>query len=81
MNNYEFESALKEKADKWELRNVQNENRELKNKISELERNIDYIKHIESNRHEVFVQLLNLLAEHNQFACIANNILELKNNF
>jgi hypothetical protein len=32
MKNYEFESALKEKADKWELRNVQNENRELKNK-------------------------------------------------
>ena len=36
MNSYEIEGKLRDKADKWELHNVQNENRELRNNIHEL---------------------------------------------
>ena len=76
--NYEVERKLSAKADLWELRNVQRENRELKSKIHELENKIGYVEGTNSRRYYVLERLLNMLAEQPQFADIANEIYELR---
>ena len=63
MNSYEIESKLRDKADKWELHNLQNENRELKSQIHDLERKIGNLEGTNSNKNYLLDRLLNLLAE------------------
>jgi len=76
--NYEIERGLRDKVDKWELHNVQNENRELKSKIHELENEIGYLVGTNSKIYHVLERLLNMLAEQPQFADISNEIYELR---
>ena len=76
--NYEIERKLNDKADKWELHNVQNENRELKSQIHELEKKIGYLESVNSNRYYVLERLFNLLAESEQFSDISNQLYELR---
>lgn len=76
--NYEIERKLNDKADKWELHNVQNENRELKSHINELERKIGSLESINSNRYYVLERFFNLLAESEQFSDISNELYELR---
>jgi len=76
--NYEIERKLSDKADKYELHNLQNENRELKSQIHELERKIGNLEGGNSNRYYVLERLLNMIAEHPQFSDISNQIYELR---
>lgn len=76
--NYEIEQKLNNKADKYELHNVQNENRELKRNINELEREIGNLKSSHSNRYFALERLFNMLAEHPQLQDISNQIYELR---
>ena len=80
MSTYEIERKLNDKADKWELHNVQNENRELKSQIHELEKKIGHLESVNHNRYYVLEGLLNLLAEHPQFSDLQNEIYQLKLN-
>jgi len=75
---YEIEKKLNEKADKWELHNVQNENRELKSHINELERKISNLESINSNRYYAIERLFNLMAEHPHFSDLQDEIYQLK---
>ena len=77
MNSYEIESKLSNKADKWELHNLQNENRELKSQIHDLERKIGNLEGANSNKNYVFDRLLNLLAENVSLNEISNELHEL----
>jgi len=76
--NYEIERKLNDKLDKWELHNVQNENRELKSQIHELERKMGNLEGTNSNRHYVLERLFNMLAEHPKFSDISNQLYELR---
>lgn len=76
--NYEIERKLNDKADKWELSNVQTENRELKSQMHELERRVCYLEGVNQNRYYVFERLFNLLAENEQFSDISNQLYELR---
>ena len=76
--NYEIERKLNDKADKYELHNVQNENRELKSQMHELERRICHLEGVNQNRYYVFERLFNLLAENEQFSDISNQLYELR---
>lgn len=78
--NYEIESKLRDKADKWELQNVQNENNNLKNQIHELERKIGHLEGVNQNRYYVLERLLNILAEHPDFCDDASQFYYLKSN-
>lgn len=78
--SYEIEGKLNNKADKFELHNVQNENRELKNKINDIERKIGTLEGVNSNRYYALERLFNLLSEHPQLSDISNQIIELRNN-
>ena len=78
MNSYEIESKLRDKADKWELHNLQNENRELKSKIHDLERKIDNLEGANSNINYMFDRLLNLLAENVSLSEISNELHKLR---
>ena len=78
MNSYEIERKLGDKADKRELHNVQNENRELRNNIHELERKIDYLECENSSKYYVIDRLLNLLAENMSLNEISNELHELR---
>ncbi len=78
MNTYEIERKLSDKADKWELHNVQNENRELKSQIHELERKIGYLEGVNQNRYYVLERLFNMLAENEQFSDLSNQLHELR---
>lgn len=78
MNSYEIEGKLIEKADKWELRNVQNENRELKNQIHDLERKIGSLEGANNNRNYLLDRLLILLAENMSLNEISNELHELR---
>lgn len=76
--NYEIEGKLNNKADKCELYNVQNENRELRGHINQLEREIEALKGISQNRYYVFERLFNILSEHPSFSYLQDEIYELK---
>ena len=78
MNSYEIEGKLRDKADKWELHNVQNENRELRSQIHELERKIGSIESMHSNRYYVLDRLISLLAENVSLNEISNELHELR---
>lgn len=78
MNSYEIESKLRDKADKWELHNLQNENRELKSKIHDLERKIGNLEGVNSNKNYMLDRLLNLLAENVSLNEISNELHELR---
>ena len=80
MNSYEIEGKLRDKADKWELHNVQNENRELKSQIHELERRIGNLECANSNKNYLLDRLLNLLAENISPNEISNELYELRGN-
>lgn len=54
---------LRDKADKWELHNVENENRRLKSQIQELERKIEYLESSLSNRRYLLERLIAILAD------------------
>ena len=76
--NYEIERKLNDKVDKWELYNIQTENRELKSQIQELERKIDNLENVNNNRYCTLERLFNMMAEHPQFSDLQNEIYELK---
>jgi hypothetical protein len=78
MNSYEIEGKLRDKADKWELHNVQNENRELKSQIHELERRIGNLEGENSRKYYVIDRLINLLAENTSLNEISNELYELR---
>ena len=78
MNNYEIEGKLRDKADKYELHNVQNENRELRNQIHELERKIGHLEGANSNKNYLLDRLLNLLAENTALNEISNELHDLR---
>ncbi|MFA5299771.1 MAG: hypothetical protein WC389_16420 [Lutibacter sp.] len=78
MNSYEIEGKLRDKADKWELYNVQNENRKLENQIHELERKIGDLEGVNSNRYYVIERLINLLAENVSLNEIASELYDLR---
>ena len=78
MNSYEIEGKLRDKADKWELHNVQNENRELRNNIHELERKIGNLEGENSRKYYVIDRLVNLLAENISLNEISNELYELR---
>ena len=75
--NYEIERELSGKADKWELHNIHNENRELKSHINELEKKISNLENTNRNQNYVLERFFNILAEHPQFSDISNQIYEL----
>ena len=78
MNTYEIERKLSDKADKWELHNLQTENREIKSNVNELERKIGYLERTNSNMYYALESLFNLIAEHPQFSDLQNEIYQLK---
>lgn len=78
MNIYEIERKLGDKADKWELHNLQTENRELKSHVNELERKIGYLESINSNRYYALEMLFNMMAENPQFSELQKEIYQLK---
>jgi uncharacterized protein YlxW (UPF0749 family) len=80
MSIYTIERQLSDKADKWELHNVQNENRELKNQINELERKIGQLESVNSNRYYALEQLFNILAEHPEFSDVSDQLYTLRSN-
>lgn len=75
--NYEIERKLNDKVDKWELHNIRDENREQKNRISELERKIGELDGVNSNRYYLLETLLKLLAESEQLTDISAQLYEL----
>lgn len=77
--NYEIQQKLNDKADKWELHNVQNENRELKSQIRELERRIDYLEGVNQNRYSLLQNLLDLLIQMENSDEFLVKLYELKN--
>lgn len=76
--DFEIEKKLNDKVDKWELHNLQNENRELKNQIHELERKIGSLESMHSNRYYVIDRLINLLADNVSLNEISNELHELR---
>lgn len=76
--NYEIERKLVEKVDKWEFHGLQTENRELKNRVNELERKIRELQSVHSNRYYALEGLFNLIAEHPQFSELQNEVYQLK---
>ena len=78
MNSYEIESKLRDKADKYELHNLQSENRELRSQIHDLERKIGNLEAANSNKNYLLDRLLNLLAENMSLNEISNEIHELR---
>ena len=78
MNTYEIEGKLRDKADKWELYNVQNENRELRNNIHELGIKIGNLEGENSRKYYVIDRLINLLAENISLNEISNELHELR---
>lgn len=78
MNSYEIEGKLRDKADKWELHNVNNENRELKSQIHELERKIGNLESENSHKYYVINRLIDLLAENVSLNEISNELYELR---
>jgi len=80
MNTHEIERKLSEKADKYELHNLQTENRELKSHVNELERKIGELQAANSSRYYALVGLFNLLAGHPQFSDLQNEIYQFRQN-
>ena len=78
--NYEIETKLGEKVDKWEFYGLQTENRELKSHVNELERKIGELQSVNSNRYYALEGLFNLIAEHPQFSELQNEVYQLKQN-
>lgn len=78
--NYEIERKLGEKVDKWEFHVLQTENRELKSHVNELERKIEKLQIVSSNRYYSLEGLFNLIAEHPQFSELQNEVYKLKQN-
>jgi hypothetical protein len=78
--NYEIESKLRDKADKWEVQNTQNEISHLKNEINDLQRSISRLESVNSNRYYVLDRLITLLTEHSQFEDISNQLNEIRCN-
>lgn len=79
MSTHELERKLGEKADKWELHNLQTENRGLRSHINELERKIMHLESTNSNRYYALERLFNMIAEHPQFSELQNEIYQLRN--
>jgi uncharacterized protein YlxW (UPF0749 family) len=78
--DWETERKLNDKADKWELHNVQNENRQLKNEISDLEKKIGELRSTNSRHYYVIERIITILSEQPQLSDIANQIIELRCN-
>lgn len=77
--NYEIERKLSEKADKYELHNIQNENRELKNNIRVLESKIGHLESVNQNRYYALERLCNMLVLNPAFEENINEIYEIRN--
>ena len=77
--NSEIERKLNDKIDKWELFNLQSENRNLKDDIIRLEKQIMVLETAKMNHHYVLERLFSLLAEQSQFSDISTQIYELLN--
>lgn len=80
MNTYEIEGKLRDKVDKWELYNIQSENRELKSQVRDLERRIDALESDKSHKYYIIDKLINLLAENILLSEISDELHELRGN-
>ena len=80
MDKYEIERKLADKADKWELHNLQTKNRELEYQINDLNKKIGHLESVQTNRYYTLEKLFNLLAEHPQFSDLQNEFYQLRNN-
>ena len=78
MRNYEIESKLNQKVDKWEFHALQTENGQLKNHLNELKIKIEQLESQVNNRYYAIDGLFNLIAEHPKFSEFQNHIYELK---
>jgi hypothetical protein len=78
--NYDLENKLRDKADKWEVRNVEGDINRLKNEINNLEIKISHLQSVNNNRYYVINNLLDMLAELPQLNEISNQLYGLKNN-
>jgi hypothetical protein len=78
MFTYEIDRKLSDKADKWEVRNCENENRHLREKINELERqngrDQSDICQLRNALSQLFDYLVEKATEEDY-----NNIMDLKN--
>lgn len=81
MNLYELERKINEKAEKWELFNLQNQNRELKSRIDELEAKMQRVYDSKNQMSNIFREFLNIILEHPQFSDFQDEIYRIKNNF
>ncbi|RLD59821.1 MAG: hypothetical protein DRI97_00030 [Bacteroidetes bacterium] len=61
--NYETESALRQKADKHELHQLQRDNESLRGEVRELENKVGRVGSNESYLREMVVRLIELLSE------------------
>lgn len=78
MNTYEIERKLWDKVDKWELHNLQTENRELRSYVNELDKKIIYLENANIIRYHALERLFNMIAEHPQFSHLQNEIYQLR---
>ena len=78
--NYEVERKLNDKVDKWEFNSIQQENRQLKNDIRDLEEKFNQLKSVVDNRYYPLEELFNIIAEIPEFGHVQNRIYELRMN-
>lgn len=78
MNTYEIENKLRDKADKWELHNLkseverlQNENRNLDDKVARLENRI-------SNHYSAIEQLVQIIIDSALFGEREENLMNIR---
>lgn len=78
MSLYELERKINDKADKYELHDLRQQNRQLVNDISDLNRQINELKSANNNRYYALDGLFSLLAEHPMLSEISDQIQELR---
>lgn len=79
MNLYDLERKISEKAEKWELFNLQNQNRELKSRIDELEAKMQRVCNSNNQLSSMFGEFLNIIMQHPQFSDLQDEIHRIKN--
>jgi predicted component of type VI protein secretion system len=76
--NYEIESKLREKVDRWEFHALKSENDSLKNDLHSMRRELDELKSAHRNRHDAIERLIDTLAHDLSLAEISNELHEIK---
>jgi predicted nucleic acid-binding Zn-ribbon protein len=67
MNTYEIERKLADKADKFEIHDLQNENSRLKSHVDDLEKKIQHAEGKIQNMYYVLDSFFDLIVEEPQF--------------